>query len=85
MGWGVGQLLSGVVIIYLPLLLALLFSHMFGCNEGFVEGGWVVKRQNWAAGDLFANSETNDKVNRMAEELNKVQQENELQHFSANQ
>lgn len=45
----------------------------------------VVKTQSWAAGDLFANSETNDELNRMAEELNKVQQENELQQFCANQ
>lgn len=44
-------------------------------------GGRVVKTQSWAAGDLFANSETNDKLNSITEELNKVQQENELQQF----
>ena len=44
-------------------------------------GGTVVKTQSWAAGALFANSETNGDLNGIAEELNKVQQENELQQF----
>lgn len=35
--------------------------------------GGVVKTQSAAAGDLFANSETNGRLNGTAEELNKVQ------------
>ncbi|TKS89190.1 fMet-Leu-Phe receptor [Collichthys lucidus] len=44
-------------------------SHPLMRREG--GGSRVVKTQSRAAGDLFADSETNDKVNSIAEELNK--------------
>lgn len=78
---GLGAPISSPCCNYLSLLLVLLFSHILWWKEG---SGWretVVKTQSQAAGDLFANLETNGALNGIAEELNKVQQENELQQF----
>lgn len=60
----------------------IVFSHPLMNKRGWgVWGGEVVKTQSQAAGKLFANSETNGNLNGITVELNKVQQENELQQF----